>query len=144
MGITSDGGAAVIRVCASSGRMLWVTIRCGSAAWDGDPHLPVMTAALILWGIFGPSSRASPLPSTAAVRPHHVGQSGPVIDDEGFSDDTFVGFKDREVEIDQRPQTLKDRAPGLPRSRGPRGTGVHAGLRPQQPSALPRRYVAVQ
>lgn len=105
---TSGGGVSSATVHDRSGRQLLAQIRYGIAAWGGDAAAPVMTDT------FDP---APTFPATAkpgerftvtgkGERTNHAQDTVTDLEFDGFSDYTFVGHEDLEVEIDFKPRTF--------------------------------------
>lgn len=107
---SAGGGIGTASYYDVSGRQFLGQDRYGISAWGGDASKPVMTDT------FKP---APTFPQTAkpgdrfqytgkGERTHHVEETVEPLDFDGFSDYTFVGFEDVDVEIDGQPRTFKD------------------------------------
>lgn len=106
---SAGGGIGTASYFDASGRAFLGEERYGISAWGGEAGTPVMTDA------FNPPPT---FPATAkpgdrfqytgkGERTHHVEETVEPLDFEGFSDYTFVGFEDVDVEVDGQPRTFK-------------------------------------
>lgn len=107
---TTGGGVGQASFHDATGRQLLGNVQYGIAAWGGDAAVAAMT------DVFDP---APTFPASAqpggrfvldgkGVRTNHHEATDTQVDYEGFSDYTFVGYEDLEVEIDYQRRTFKD------------------------------------
>ncbi|MEG2805765.1 hypothetical protein [Stenotrophomonas sp.] len=107
---SAGGGIGTASYYDASGRQFLGQERYGIAAWGGDASRPVMTETYNP----APTFPAQATPGARFVvdgkgeRTHHVEETVEPLAYEGFSDYTFVGFEDVQVEIGGAARTFKD------------------------------------
>lgn len=107
---TAGGGVGSASFHDASGRRLLGQERYGISAWGGDASAPVMTDTYNPSPTFPQSAKPGDRFALTGTgeRTNHNEETVEPLDYDGFSDYTFAGFEDLEVEIDGQPRTFKD------------------------------------
>lgn len=106
----AGGGVSSATVHDRSGRQQLGTLRYGISAWGGDASAPVMTDTYKPAPTFPQNAKPGErfqYTGQGERTNHAEGSTAPLAFD-GFSDYTFVGFENLEVEIDYQPRTFAD------------------------------------